>query len=192
MFELLSAYKSYDPAAQSRLEILLCYPGIKAIFFHRIASTLWKFRVPVFPRMVSEFSRLLTGIEIHPGAKIGKRVVFDHGMGTVIGETAIVGDDVIIYQGVTLGGTNLKPVKRHPTLDNHVVVGAGAKVLGNITVGEYSRIGANSVVVKDVPPHCTVVGIPAKTVCPGVREGEELKHDSIVPGVGSNIAKEQA
>ena len=129
--------------------------------------------------MISELARFLSGIEIHPGARIGRRVIIDHGMGVVIGETAEVGDDVIIYQGVTLGGTNLEPVKRHPTVQNHVVIGAGAKVLGNIVIGTGSRIGANSVVVHDVPVFTTVAGIPARVVTTGVHPGEELRHDQI-------------
>lgn len=179
MFDLLNAYVKYDPAAKSRVEVLLLYPGVKALFFHRIAHALLKIRVPLFPRMLSEMGRFLTGIEIHPGATVGKRVIFDHGMGTVIGETAEIGDDVIIYQGVTLGGTNMVRAKRHPTIQCHVVIGAGAKVLGNIVIGEGSRIGANSVVVESAPPFSTVVGIPGKIIKQGIREGDELCHDRI-------------
>ena len=179
VFSLLKAYRAYDPAARSILEIFLFYPGVKAIALHRIAHPLQKAGVPLLPRMISEWGRFLTGIEIHPGAQIGYRVIIDHGMGVVIGETAEVGDDVIIYQGVTLGGTHLEPIKRHPTVCNRVVIGAGAKVLGNIRIGEGSRIGANSVVVREVPPNTTVAGIPAKVVTAGVRPGEELSHDQI-------------
>lgn len=179
MLDFLKAYRSYDPAARNILEVLFLYPGVKAIAFHRVAHALLGLGVPFFPRMVSELSRFITGIEIHPGAKIGKRVIIDHGMGVVIGETAEVGNDVIIYQGVTLGGTHLFPVKRHPTIEDHVVIGGGAKVLGAILIGKGSRIGANSVVVKDVPPNTTVAGIPAKTVNAGVRPGEELSHERI-------------
>jgi len=180
MFSLLKAYRKYDPASRSFLEILVLYPGIKAIFLHRIASRLWHLGLKFAARMISECCRFLTGIEIHPGARIGKNVIIDHGMGVVIGETAEIGDEVIIYQGVTLGGTTLEHVKRHPTIENHVVIGAGAKVLGNIVIGTGSRIGANSVVIKAVPPHTTVAGIPAKVVHAGIEPGEELCHDYII------------
>lgn len=180
MFSLLKTYRHYDPATKSYLEIALLYPGVKAIFFHRIAHALCRMNVPFFPRAIAEFSRFLTGIEIHPGAKIGKNVIIDHGMGTVIGETAEVGDNVIIYQGVTLGGTHLQPIKRHPTIENHVVIGGGAKVLGAITIGSGTRIGSNSVVIENVPPNCTVVGIPARIIArQGVKPGEELSHEQI-------------
>jgi serine O-acetyltransferase len=179
MFALLNAYCKYDPAAQSRLEVFLLYPGIKAIAFHRAAHFLKGLGVPLMPRLLGELGRWLTGIEIHPGAQIGRNVIFDHGMGIVIGETAIVGDHVILYQGVTLGGTSLERRKRHPTLECGVVVGAGAKVLGNITIGEGSRIGANSVVIENVPAHSTVVGIPGKIIQRGVREGHELCHHEL-------------
>ena len=159
---LLKAYQDHDPAARSWFEVLLLYPGVKAMALHRVAHFFYKRELPFIPRMISEFSRFLTGIEIHPGAKIGKRVVIDHGMGVVIGETAEIGDDVMIYQGVTLGGTVLARVKRHPTVQNRVVIGSGAKVLGNILIGEGAKIGANSVVVKDVAAGSTVAGIPAK------------------------------
>jgi serine O-acetyltransferase len=179
VLKLLDAYKAYDPAAQSRLEILLLYPGIKAIGIHRVAHWLWERDVPLLPRMLSEFARFWTGIEIHPGAQLGSNVIIDHGMGVVIGETAEVGDGVILYQGVTLGGTSLEKAKRHPTLGEGVVVGAGAKVLGNILIGEHSRIGANSVVVDPVPAHSTVVGIPGRIIALGVKKGEELAHEKI-------------
>ena len=179
MLDFLKAYRSYDPAARSTFEILLLYPGVKAIGLHRVAHGLKNLGVPFFPRMVSEFSRFLTGIDIHPGARIGRRVIIDHGMGVVIGETAEIGDDVLIYQGVTLGGTDLHPIKRHPTIEGRVVLGAGCKVLGAIVVGQGSRVGANSVVVRDVPPNTTVAGIPAKIISEGIRPGEELRHDQI-------------
>jgi len=148
--------------------------------FHRLAHSLYQAGLPFFPRAVSEFSRFLTGIDIHPGAKIGKNLIIDHGMGVVIGETAVVGNHCLIYHGVTLGGVDLNPVKRHPTLEDGVVIGAGAKILGNITIGAHSRVGANSVVIKDVPAHSTATGIPAKIVNQkGVVPGEELKHDQI-------------
>ncbi|MEO2082763.1 MAG: serine O-acetyltransferase [Desulfurobacteriaceae bacterium] len=153
-----------DPAARSVLEVLLCYPGLHAIWLHRIAHWLWNHRMKLLARAVSHFSRWLTGIEIHPGAKIGRRFFIDHGMGVVIGETAEIGNDVTIYHQVTLGGTSTKKGKRHPTIGNNVVIGAGAKILGPVKVGDNCKIGANSVVVKDVPPNSTVVGIPGKVV----------------------------
>ena len=177
--ELLDRTVQIDPAARSRLEVLLAYPGIKALLFYRLAHPLHKAGIPLLPRMISEFARWLTGIEIHPGARIGRRLFIDHGMGTVIGETAEIGDDCLIYQGVTLGGTDLAKRKRHPTLDNHVVVGAGAKVLGDIKIGAHSRIGANSVVIESVPPHSTVVGIPGRILPVGVNQGEETRHQNI-------------
>ncbi len=180
MGSLIDAYLKYDPATKSALEVVLLYPGIKAIFFHRISHFLYQKSVPFFPRAISELSRFLTGIDIHPGAKIGKNLIIDHGMGVVIGETAEIGDHCLIYHGVTLGGVDLNPVKRHPTLGNHVVVGAGAKILGNIRIGDRARIGANSVVIREVPDDCTATGIPAKIVNHhGVRPGDELKHDQI-------------
>jgi serine O-acetyltransferase len=151
-----------DPAARNLLEVLFCYPGLQAILCHRLAHRLHKTGLPFIPRFISHLSRFFTGIEIHPGAKIGKGVFIDHGMGIVIGETAIVGDYALIYQGVTLGGTGKESGKRHPTLGSHVVVGAGAKVLGNIQIGDRARIGAGSVVLRDVPSNTTVVGIPGR------------------------------
>ena len=156
-------YRS-DPAAHNVFEILFAYPGFHARQFHRLSHTLYKWHVPFFPRWISHISRFLTGIEIHPGATLGEGVFIDHGMGVVIGETAIVGDNVTIYQGVTLGGTSLQKVKRHPTLGNRVIVGVGAKVIGNITIGDNTRIGAGSVVVKSAPPNSTVVGNPGRVV----------------------------
>jgi len=154
--------KKRDPAARSLLEIILCYPGLHALFFHRIAHVLWNNKLYLIARFVSHISRFLTAIEIHPAAKIGKRFFIDHGVGVVIGETAEVGDDVFIYHQVTLGATTSKKIKRHPTIGNGVIIGAGAKLLGPINVGKESKIGANSVVVNDVPPGATMVGIPAK------------------------------
>lgn len=153
-----------DPAATSLIEILIAYPGFHALLLHRLASRLHRSGLPVVPRLVSHLNRFLTGIEIHPAAQIGHGVFIDHGMGVVIGETAIVGDDVTLYQGVTLGGTGKQRGKRHPTIGNNVVIGVGAAVLGDITVGEGVKIGAGSVVLDDVPPHCTAVGVPAKIV----------------------------
>ena len=177
---LLKVYKTYDPAARSSVEVFLLYPGFKAQIFYRIARYLFVRRVPFVPRLISEIARFLTGIEIHPGAEIGHSLVIDHGMGVVIGETAVVGNHVLIYQGVTLGGTSLHKIKRHPTIGDRVVLGAGCKVLGDITVGEGSRVGANSVVIENVPAECTVVGIPAKIIRRGVQPGEELNHDFII------------
>src|SRR5208337_2447502 len=153
-----------DPAAKSVLEIFLCYPGFHAILLHRLAHKLYGWRVPLAPRVISQIGRFFTGIEIHPGATIGRRFFIDHGMGVVIGETAEVGDDVLLYQGVTLGGTGNEKGKRHPTLGNRVVVGTGAKVLGSIRIGDDVKIGAGSVVVHSVPDGSTVVGIPGRVV----------------------------
>ena len=153
-----------DPAAKSLLEIILCYPGFHAIILHRLAHRFYRARLFLLARLISQVSRSLTGIEIHPGAKIGRRFFIDHGMGVVIGETAEIGDDVLLYQGVTLGGTGKDKGKRHPTIGNNVVVGGGAKVLGNITVGDCVKIGAGSVVVHSVPNNSTVVGIPGRIV----------------------------
>jgi serine O-acetyltransferase len=155
-----------DPAARSRLEVALCYPGIHALGFHRLAHALWRRDWKLGARFVSQLARLLTGIEIHPGATIGRRFFIDHGMGVVIGETAEIGDDVTLYQSVTLGGVSLDPGKRHPTLGNGVVVGAGAAILGPFKVGDGARIGSNAVVVKEVPPGVTMVGIPARPAGP--------------------------
>lgn len=162
MIDFLKAYKKYDPAAQSFLEVALLYPGPKVIFWHRLAHFFYNIKMNFTARLMSEIGRWLTGIEIHPGAKIGSRLVIDHGMGVVIGETAIIGDDCIIFHGVTLGGMKFEPVKRHPTLGNRVVVGAGAKLLGPIHLGDDSKVGANSVVTKSVEAGTTVVGIPAR------------------------------
>jgi serine O-acetyltransferase len=168
-----------DPAAKSVLEIFLCYPGFHAIMMHRLSHRLYRARVPLLPRVLSQISRFFTGIEIHPGATIGRRFFIDHGMGVVIGETTEIGDDVLIYQGVTLGGTGKERGKRHPTLGNHVVIGTGAKVLGNITIGDYVKIGAGSVVVKPVPDHSTVVGIPGRVVRSRAEKDDELEHGKL-------------
>lgn len=162
MIDFLRAYMNYDPAAKSMLEVALLYPGPKAIMLHRLAHALYGAGLFFAARAVSEFCRWWTGIEIHPGAKIGERLVIDHGMGVVIGETAVIGNDCVIFHGVTLGGSKFDPVKRHPTIGNRVLVGAGAKILGPITLGDGSRVGANAVVAKDVPPGATVVGNPMK------------------------------
>jgi serine O-acetyltransferase len=169
-----------DPAAKSRLEIVLCYPGFHAVLLHRIAHRLYRANFTLLGRIVSQISRTLTGIEIHPGARIGRRFFIDHGMGVVIGETTEIGDDVLLYQGVTLGGTGKERGKRHPTIGHGVVIGTGAKVLGNILIGDYCKIGAGSVVVNSVPDHSTVIGIPAKVVRRhGVAEGEQLEHGKL-------------
>jgi serine O-acetyltransferase len=153
-----------DPAARSTLEVLLTYPGLHAVWAHRVAHRLWRWRLKLLARVLAQLTRWLTGIEIHPGATIGNRFFIDHGMGVVIGETAEIGDDCTLYHGVTLGGTSWEKAKRHPTLGKNVVVGAGAKILGPITIGDNARVGSNSVVVKDVPAGATVVGIPARIV----------------------------
>ena len=167
----VTAAMERDPAARSRVEVMLCYPGVHALAFHRLAHRLWGAGWWVTARFVSHVSRFLTGIEIHPGARIGSGVFIDHGMGVVIGETAEVGDDVTLYQGVTLGGTSLKREKRHPTLERNVVVGTGAAVMGALTVGEGARIGAGSVVVTEVPPNSVVVGVPGKVI---YRDGRKV------------------
>lgn len=170
-----------DPAVRNLPEALFCYPGLHALIMHRLAHALWKKGLVFIPRLISQVSRFFTGIEIHPGAKIGEGVFIDHGMGVVIGETAEIGDNVTIYQGVTLGGTGKEKGKRHPTIGNNVVVGTGAKVLGPIEVGDYARIGAGSVVLHNVPSHTTVVGVPGRVV---IYEGNrvpsiDLNHENL-------------
>ncbi len=162
----IQAVAERDPAARSKLEVLLCYPGLHAILFHRVAHRLWRRGWVVSARFLSHIGRWLTGIEIHPGAELGQRLLIDHGMGVVIGETAVVGDNVTLYQQVTLGGVSLHPGKRHPTVEDDVVIGAGAAVLGPITIGKGARVGSNAVVLKDVPAGATVVGIPARQIGP--------------------------
>ncbi|MBX2987455.1 MAG: serine O-acetyltransferase [Bdellovibrionaceae bacterium] len=158
MMDFLRAYKNYDPAAKSYAEIFFLYPGPRAILCHRVAHVLYSAKFYFLARVVAEFSRWITGIEIHPGARLGRRLVIDHGLGLVIGETAEVGDDCILFHGVTLGGSKFDPVKRHPTVGNHVLIGTGAKVLGPLTIGDGAKIAANAVVVKDVPAGATVLG----------------------------------
>ncbi len=162
--ETLRAYQARDPAARSRLEIFLLYPGVHAVIFHRVSHWLWEHHLRFLARLNSQVGRHCTGIEIHPGAKIGRRLVIDHGMGIVIGETASVGDDCLIYHGVTLGGTGKETGKRHPTIGNNVMIACGAKVLGPFRVGDNARIAANAVVLQEVPDDATAVGIPAKIV----------------------------
>jgi serine O-acetyltransferase len=178
----IEAAMGRDPAARSRLEVLFCYPGVHALAFHRVAHRLWRAGWIVTARFVSHVSRWLTGIEIHPAAKLARGVFIDHGMGVVIGETAEVGENVTLYQGVTLGGTSLKREKRHPTLEANVVVGTGAAVLGAITVGEGTRVGGGSVVVRDVPPNSVVVGVPGRIIYRDgkpVRQTVDLEHGDL-------------
>jgi serine O-acetyltransferase len=165
-----------DPAARNWLEVLFCYPGLQALWLHRLAHWLYNLGLPFIPRLISHLSRFVTGIEIHPGAQIGRGVFIDHGMGVVIGETTIIGDYALIYQGVTLGGTGKESGKRHPTLGENVVVGTGAKVLGNIQLGNNARIGAGSVVLRDVPADCTVVGVPGRVVHRSGERVDPLEH----------------
>jgi serine O-acetyltransferase len=175
--EDIQAVLERDPAARHPLEVLLCYPGLHAVWMHRLNHRLWKLPLKglgfrTLSRFLAYGVRIFTGIEIHPAVSIGRRFFIDHGMGVVIGETAVIGDDVTLYQQVTLGGTGKKRNKRHPTLEDGVTVGAGAKILGNIVIGRQSQVGAGSVVVKDVPPHCTVVGIPGRII---IRDGQRVE-----------------
>jgi serine O-acetyltransferase len=172
MREDIQAVFHNDPAARTTLEVILAYPGVHAIWLHRSAHWLWNHHLKLVARMVSEVSRFATGIEIHPGATIGRRLFIDHGMGVVMGETTEIGDDVLVYQGVTLGGTSLKKEKRHPTIEDHVMVSAGASVIGPVRIGRGSRIGAGAVVVSSAPPYSTIVGIPGKVI-----EGESARQD---------------
>lgn len=178
-----------DPAARNVLEVLLCYPGLHAIWLHRFSHKLWRGGFKLFARWASQFARSLTGVEIHPGAKIGRNFFIDHGMGVVIGETAEVGDNVTLYHGVTLGGTSSEKVKRHPTLENNVVVGAGAKVLGAIVIGEGSRIGANAVVVKSAPPNSVIVGVPGQVLIRSqAHKRIDLEHNLLPDTIGDTVA----
>ena len=192
MFKLIKSdfkiIKERDPAARGFLEVILCYPGFQALVLHRISHRLWKFNLPLLPRVLSQLTRNITGIEIHPGAKIGKGVFIDHGMGVVIGETSEIGDRCLLYQGVTLGGTGKDCGKRHPTLHENVVVGAGAKVLGAIQIGSNTRIGAGSVVVKNVEKNSTVVGIPGRVVHQSGVKINPLAH-SALPDAEGNVIK---
>lgn len=176
-----------DPAAKSVLEIVLCYPGFHAILMHRLAHKLYCWGVPLIPRLLSQISRFFTGIEIHPGAKIGRRFFIDHGMGVVIGETTEIGDDVLLYQGVTLGGTGKEKGKRHPTIGNNVVIGTGAKILGNIRIGDFVKVGAGSVVIRSVPDHSTVVGVPGRVVRTKSEPVDVLEHGKLPDPEGQAI-----
>jgi serine O-acetyltransferase len=177
-----------DPAARSILEVVLLYPGLHAIVTYRVVHVMWKIRIPFLPRLISQMARFFTGIEIHPGAQIGKSLFIDHGMGVVIGETSIIGDNVTLYQGVTLGGTGKETGKRHPTLGDNIVVGTGAKILGNITIGSNSYVGANAVVLKSVPPNSTVVGVPGHvTKQDGAKIDKTLAHAQALDPVIQDI-----
>ena len=176
LFDHVDSIIVRDPAARNRLEVITCYPGLHAVWLHRVAHFLWNLGLKWIARLMSMFARFLTGIEIHPGAKIGRRVFLDHGLGIVIGETTEIGDDCTIYQGVTLGGTSLyKGMKRHPTLGKGVVISAGAKVLGGFTVGDGARVGSNAVVLKEIPPGATAVGIPARVLHPDLPQSADTK-----------------
>jgi serine O-acetyltransferase len=183
--EQIATIRNEDPAAKSVVEIFLCYPGFHAILAHRFAHRLYRCRVPLLPRFISQISRFFTQIEIHPGARIGRRFFIDHGSGVVIGETAEIGDDCLLYQGVTLGGTGNERGKRHPTLGNQVVIGTGAKVLGNIRIGNNVKVGAGSVVVHAVPDNSTVVGVPGRVV--RVRPEGPLEHGRLPDPEGQAI-----
>jgi serine O-acetyltransferase len=186
--EQVEAIRRLDPAARNALEIVLLYPGFHAILLHRVAHALSIRNVPFLPRLISHFGRMLTGIEIHPRAKIGRRLFIDHGMGVVIGETAEIGDDVLIYQGVTLGGTGGKTGRRHPRICNHVVIGSGACVLGNIVIEEHVKIGAGSVIISPAPAHSTAVGIPGRVVRrPNLTNNGRLRHGDLPDVVGQAI-----
>lgn len=176
-----------DPAARSVLEVLCCYPGLHALWLHRIAHFLWRQRLYFLARLLSHINRFLTSIEIHPGAKIGRRFFIDHGAGVVIGETSEIGDDVLMYQGVVLGGTTLKKGKRHPTIGNNVTIGTGAVALGKITIGEGTRIGSGSVVIKSVPPGSTVVGVPGRVVEDRHKAVLDLEHGRLPDPIAEAI-----
>ena len=177
-----------DPAANNIFEVILCYPGLHALIAYRLAHRIYKWHIPLIPRMISYLTRIITGIEIHPAAKIGRRFFIDHGEGVVIGETSEIGDDVLIYQQVTLGGTGKEHGKRHPTIGNNVIIGAGAKILGSITIGDFVRVGAGSVVIEDVPEHSTVVGVPGRIVNQTVEdENGILMHNKIPDPVKAEL-----
>lgn len=187
-YEIISALER-DPAATNALEVMLTYSGFHAVVIHRIVHFLHKAKIPILPRLISQVARGITGIEIHPGAQIGKGLFIDHGIGVVIGETTIIGDNVTLYQGVTLGGTGKEKGKRHPTIGNNVVIGAGAKVLGNIKIGDNVIVGANAVVIRDVPPNSTVVGVPGRVT---KKEGKKvpgisLDHTSLPDPIANSL-----
>lgn len=185
--EDIAAVKKKDPAARSTIEIILFYAGFHAIFMHRISNFLWRKKFFLLAKGISHISRFFTGIEIHPAAKIGRRLFIDHGMGVVIGETAEIKDDVMIYHGVTLGGTKLRKGKRHPTIGNNVIIGAGAKILGPFTVGDRARIGANSVVISEVPEDSTVIGVPGRVISVGAVFNDDLNHSDIPDPVANAV-----
>ena len=188
----INAIFDRDPAAKSSLEVILTYSGLHAVIYYRLTHVLWKWKVPLLPRMLSQYAKFVTGIEIHPAAQIGKGLFIDHGMGVVIGETAIIGDDVTLFQGVTLGGTGKEKGKRHPTLGSNIVVGAGAKILGNINIGDNSYVGANAVVIKDVPPNSTVVGVPGRvTRQDGKKIDVKLDHIHVLDPIMQNLEELQ-
>ncbi len=188
----IRAAQKRDPAAKSFMEVILLYPGLHALIYYRVTHALYQIHLFFLARLLSQIARFSTGIEIHPGAKIGRRFFIDHGLGVVIGETAIVGDDVLLYQGTTLGGTGIVQGKRHPTVGNNVVIGAGAKVLGNITIGDNSYIGANAVVVKDVPANSTVVGVPGRiTKQDGKKMDFSLDHARMLDPIMQSIEELQ-
>lgn len=186
--EEIKAAMAKDPAGRSYLEVLTLYPGLHSLVMHKLSHFLYALKIPYVPRFISQMMRFFTGIEIHPGAKIAGGLFIDHGMGVVVGETAIIGNNVLLYQGVTLGGTGKEKGKRHPTIGNNVVIGAGAQVLGNITIGDNSYIGANAVVVKDVPPRATIVGVPGKiTQQDGKKIDFDLDHIHIIDPIVQSI-----
>ncbi len=187
--EDIRSVKDRDPAAKNAMEVLLLYPGLHALIAYRIAHALWQWRIPFIPRWIAQAARFWTGIEIHPGAQIGKKLFIDHGMGVVVGETAIIGDNVLLYHGVTLGGSGKETGKRHPTIGDNVVVGTGAKILGNIIIGNNSYVGANAVVIRNVPPNSTVVGIPGRvTKQDGEKFDAALDHTHVNDPVMDNMA----
>ncbi len=186
MFEDIKAVFDRDPAANNIFEVLI-YQGVWAVYIHRVSHFLYKLRVPFFPRLISQLSRFLTGIEIHPGATLGKGIFIDHGAGVVIGETAVIGDNVTIYQGVTLGGTGKEHGKRHPSIGNGVIIGAEAIILGNIFIGDNSRVGAGALVTKSVCADCTVVGNPARVIVRDGKKVDPLEHSDLPDPVGKSI-----
>ncbi len=193
MKDNIDVFLEMDPAARNALEVVLAYPGLHAIWHYRVAHMLWNNHFQILARVLSTLSRFLTGVEIHPAAKIGKRLFIDHGAGIVIGETCEIGDNVMIYQGVTLGGTGKEVGKRHPTIGNHVLLASGSKVLGSIKIGDYSKIGAGSVVLKGVPPHSTVIGIPGRIVIQnGVRVKDELDQVHLPDPIADTLKTMQA